>query len=171
MRFIYLLFAIMLISCSSNKKNNVEEKINAAVIQPTAYNSTAPQAMIPKAIIYKTRADYNQLVPITMNEAKNSIVSYPDPSDINDYQKPVLLDNGYLLDRRGISLNTVFTSFTYDEYSKLTSLPTNSQLINSIVDKYPFAEIYVLPISINEANKDNCNEYVKNNFLNCNKIK
>src|SRR5271154_7202519 len=102
------------------------------------------QGMIgPATIIYKTRKDYNHLVPVTLNEDKSKIVSYPSPKDV--YYKgalafPTELKKGYLLDNRGVSKNFAFLSLTYEEYSKLPEVPPLSELYSKIVDKEPFTE-------------------------------
>ena len=70
-------------------------------------------------IVYKTRANFYNMVPVTLNQDKDRIVSYPAPSDLyfeGELALPGKLKKGYLLDRRGINVNTVFTSFTYEEY-------------------------------------------------------
>lgn len=99
------------------------------------------------ATVYKTKADYSKNVPVTMNEAKTEIVAYPSPKDV--YYKgalayPTVLKKGYLLDNRGIGLNTVFLKYTYDEYAKLQNAPTLKEMSESIIDKDPFVEIYNL---------------------------
>jgi hypothetical protein len=96
-------------------------------------------------IIYKTTSDYTLNIPITMNEAKDRILSYPDPSDVlhkGELMVPVKLKRGFLLDRRGVNPNTVFTSFTYEDYSRLDNPPSLEQLQKSIIDKNPFEAIY-----------------------------
>ncbi len=40
----------------------------------------------PPALVYKTRADYDKLVPVIMNDAKTVIVSYPHPNDVKNSQ-------------------------------------------------------------------------------------
>ncbi|MGE5317291.1 MAG: hypothetical protein ACM3ME_04790, partial [Chloroflexota bacterium] len=73
-------------------------------------------------IIYKTKLDYSLQVPVTLSSDKKTLVSFPAPSDIyygGDLAYPVKLENGYLLDRRGIDVNTAFTKWTYYEYSRL----------------------------------------------------
>lgn len=95
-------------------------------------------------IVYKTKANYNNLVPVILSDDKSEIVSYPHPNDIkteSGYQTPIALHNGYLLDRRGISKNIAFLNITYDEYSKLKEVPTIKKLYNSIIDKDPLIEL------------------------------
>jgi hypothetical protein len=128
----------------------------------------------PQAIVYKTVKDYNRLVPVVMNQERTKIVSYPAPSDIYYNGKlamPTVLQDGYLLDNRGIDENTVFLTYTYEEYSRLSEAPPLSELINKIQDRHPLAEI----IYCGERNqyKDEVkelNELIKKNFPNCRRI-
>ena len=71
----------------------------------------------PSAIIYKTKNNYYDKIPVTLNE-------------------------GYLLDNRGITKNTAFLNITYEEYSKKAETPSSSEMLNLIIDKEPFLEIY-----------------------------
>ena len=98
----------------------------------------------PPALVYKTSSDYNNLVPILLSEDKSEIVSYPHPKDIkigSGYPIPSLLNNGYLLDNRGISKNVAFLNMTYEEYSKRTDPPSLKEMYGLIVDKNPLSEM------------------------------
>jgi hypothetical protein len=100
-----------------------------------------------QTIIYKTKADYSTYVPVTMNAEKTSIVSYPAPTDLYYKSKPAyptMLTKGYLLDNRGVSINTVFIKLTYSEYAKLKEAPSIEEMIQLILDKAPFTEMYNL---------------------------
>lgn len=99
----------------------------------------------PPTVIYKTNKDYTKFVSVTLSEDKSKIVSYPSPKDV--YYKGVLayptkLKNGYLLDNRGVTPNSVFLNITYEEYSKLKEVPSLSELYSKIIDKNPFTEFY-----------------------------
>jgi len=99
----------------------------------------------PKALVYKTKGNYNNLVPVIMSEDKSQIVSYPHPTDIkidDKFQIPTLLHNGFLLDNRGIGLNVAFLKLNYEEYSKLQNAPPIKELFKIILDKDPLLEMY-----------------------------
>jgi len=111
----------------------------------TTKMSTGSTEALPPVMVYKTSGDYSSLVPITLNKAKDQVVSFPAPSDLYTDGKlalPVKLENGYLLDQRGINANSVFTSYSYEEYSKMESAPSVEDLMRSITDQDPFLEIY-----------------------------
>jgi len=101
------------------------------------------------AIIYKTSGDYSALVPVTLNDQKTQVTSYPDIKDVyysgyanTQLAYPTKLDNGYLLDNRGISANSAFLKYTYDQYSKLSKTPSSAELFSSILVTSPFLEMY-----------------------------
>ncbi len=99
----------------------------------------------PPVIIYKTRKDYFDKVPISLSNDKMSVVSFPDKTDIyyrGSFASPTLLVGGYLLDNRGIGKNSAFTDYSYSEYSQLEATPTAETLIKRVIDNDPFIEIY-----------------------------
>jgi hypothetical protein len=101
----------------------------------------------PATIIYKTKGDYSKYIPVILSDDKSQIISYPSPKDIfynGELAYPAKLSDGYLLDNRGVNLNSVFIKITYDEYSKLDAVPSLDYLYNLIIDKDPFTEMYNL---------------------------
>ena len=97
---------------------------------------------LSNVIIYKTKADYSQNVPVGLNEEKTAIVSYPGQSDIKG-QLPVLLEHGFLLDKRGINANVAFLKYTYDDYMALETIPPIAVLFDAIIDADPLTEMYL----------------------------
>jgi hypothetical protein len=98
-----------------------------------------------RVVIYKTRTNHYHQVPITLNEGKDKVSSFPHPSDLFYEGKlalPVKLKDGFLLDRRGISIHTAFTSYTYEVYSKLDAPPSPEELLKSVIDSDPFEVFY-----------------------------
>lgn len=127
------------------------------------------------AMVYKTKADYQNNVPVTMDSVRKNIISYPAPTDLYYKGKlaiPTELKEGYLLDNRGINKNSVFTSFTYQEYSKLKSAPGIEILLMHIIDRDPFIELY----NCGNRNKfknevKELNKLIDKNFSDCLKLK
>lgn len=102
--------------------------------------------VLPPIIIYKTKKDYSNNVPVILSEDKTKIVSFPAPRDLkrgDELALPEPLAKGYLLDRRGINKNVAFTKFTYEEYSKLTKTPKVSELFDAIIDDDPLKRMYI----------------------------
>jgi len=136
-------FTILLLMTSCNTVKVSSEKVNA----------------LAPLIVYKTVADYYHNVPVLLNDTKDRIVSFPAPSDLfyeGELALPLKLKQGYLLDRRGIHINSAFTSYTYEEYSKMESPPPPEELFDSIIDKEPFESIYDCgsPGQYNDLGKD-----------------
>jgi len=99
----------------------------------------------PAALVYKTKGDYRNLVPVMLSEDRASIVSYPDPSDIRqggiDAVLPTALREGYLLDNRGINRRVAFLSMSYGEYAKLEKAPSVEKMLALILEKDPLVEL------------------------------
>lgn len=130
--FISLLFCGILSGCGSQKATKKDDNKSQ-----------------PYAIVYKTKADYSQLVPIRLNAAKTRVEGFPAPSDLYRFGQlatPVALGNGYLLDRQGISVNSAFLSVPYEEYKRFRNTPNPSWLMENIKDKNPFAEFYCIEV-------------------------
>ncbi|MFO7722833.1 MAG: hypothetical protein R6V49_06380, partial [Bacteroidales bacterium] len=96
---------------------------------------------LPQLIIYKMKRDYQYMVPVTLNQEKTAIESYPGPGDLyvhGELAIPVELGKGYYLDIKGIGPNTAFLKMSYDQYSKMGDTPTAEELYGLILDKDPF---------------------------------
>jgi hypothetical protein len=137
-----------LVGCTTSRKSTNNETIS--------FNSVV-KAM-PAVVIYKTKKDYSQNVPVGLSEDKMKIVSYPAISDVKiggKYPYPTQLEDGYLLDNRGISQNVAFLSYTYEEYAALSATPSVSTLMEKIIDKDPLIEIH------NCGNRSQYNNLIK----------
>ncbi len=148
-----LCFSLLSAGCKCNSKTMIES------IQSNSSNSSEGQSSMPHRppmmgggttqalapiTIYMTKADYSNLVPIGLSSDKGSVVSYPAPSDLrrgNGYTTPIPLAQGYWFDRRGVGLNTAFTSLTYEEYAALEVAPKPDELLKMLVDSDPFIEL------------------------------
>lgn len=98
----------------------------------------------PQALVYKTKGDYANRVPVLLSDDKTEIIAYPHPADLRvgkAFLTPTTLDEGYLLDNKGIGVNVAFLSYTYEEYSKLAEVPTLKELYDKIIDKEPLTEL------------------------------
>ncbi|MBD3209228.1 hypothetical protein GF367_02310, partial [Candidatus Woesearchaeota archaeon] len=102
-------------------------------------------AALPPTTVYKTKANYNDLVPIGLSEDNSRIMSYPGPGDVYYNGKlayPTELSQGYLLDNRGVGPNSAFLDITYEEYSQLDEIPSHEEFFDMIKDYNPFLEMY-----------------------------
>lgn len=129
-----ILTMLLLMGCASTK--------DAA---NKAENEFTPQFVPgPPTIIYKTVKDYSANVPVLLSDDKSKVVSYPHPKDIavgGGYPLPTPLHEGYLLDNRGIGKNVAFLKWTYEEYARLTAVPSLDELYSMILDKDPLVEL------------------------------
>lgn len=125
----------------------------------------------PQTIVYKTRKDYSDFVPVTMNAQRTQIVSYPSPKDVyyrGKLAKPTSLKNGYWLDNRGINESTVFLKYTYEEYSLLKEAPEYQEMLLNILDKKPFVEIISCGLRSQYKNEEEeLNTLIDGNFAGC----
>jgi hypothetical protein len=135
-----LLIHSLILSCSNSAKVN-DSKNNNTESEMSGKKEMAG----PPVIVYRTKADFFDKVPVTLSEDKSEIISYPGVKDIyynGEFSYPTKLSNGYLLDNRGIDPNSAFLNLTYEEYSILESTPTKSELYSLILEKDPFVEMY-----------------------------
>ncbi len=185
---ITLCLIILTIACGTNRssQNHIPPPKPTAVVKPSTSttkptptstaNAPAMDFSGPPTIVYKTKANYNNKVPVTLSDDKSRIVSYPAPKDVfynGSLAYPSPLEQGYLLDNRGIGKNVAFLSLTYEEYSNLSQVPTLQDLYAMIIDKDPLTQM----CNCGNRNKYNdvaadMNRLIKDNKLGvCSKIK
>ena len=95
----------------------------------------------PHLIVYKTRANYDNKVPVTLSTDKKVIQGFPDPSDIRQVALPEKLHKGYLIDNRGINAHSAFLNMSYAAYSRRTQAPSIKTLYKNLLVKDPFTII------------------------------
>jgi len=130
----------VMLSCSSSKKNM--KQTNASKEEPAS--SSSSQAG-PPAIIYKTKSDYYDKVPVTLSEDKSKVISYPGSRDVyykGNLAYPTKLNDGFLLDNRGINENVAFLDITYEVFSRSMRAYTAEELHKMILDDDPITEMY-----------------------------
>ena len=135
----YILFIVLIVfvsfSCINSNQSTSSEPIVSTGIAVTG----------PDAIIYKTKDDYNILVPVIMNSEKTDIVSYPAPGDLKYKGKPAIptqLADGFLLDNRGINEHVAFLNISYEDYMALKETPGKDELMEMIVDNDPLTVMF-----------------------------
>lgn len=126
----------LVFSCSvSSGVNEKKQKESSS----TSINANAP------LIIYKTKNDYSNYVPISLSADKSRIMSYPGPEDVvfnGNLAYPTLLEKGYYLDNIGISSRVAYLKYTLEAYSELNSAPTLQEMFDNILDDDPLLEYY-----------------------------
>jgi len=101
----------------------------------------------PPLIIYKTKKDYSNLVPVGLADDGKTISHYPDMQDVvisdtDEFRTPTKLVQGYLLDNKGIWKGSAFLKVNYETYAKYSETPNTEELQKLILDDDPFLEIY-----------------------------
>lgn len=156
-KILIFLTAIFLLSCSSNNK----------VVIPDFMPG-------PKAIVYKTKADYYDKVPIFLSADKKTITGFPHPKDLmqgGQLALPTRLVKGYLLDNRGVGSNTAFLKYTYQEYADMKTYPSLEELFQSIIDNDPFLQIYDCGLRSDYKTVGEINQLIKKGFKGAKKVK
>lgn len=161
-----LLGVALLGACSTKKKQEMNQKeselpssIYVGMPLEAGDNNTPGQvvpdrigagrpivAALAPIIIYKTRGDYRELVPIQLSADGSTVVSYPSRYDLGEpgaFSTPLLLDAGYLVDRRGVGPHSAFLKLTYDEYYALPNDPSITELLGWVIDREPFTFLAV----------------------------
>lgn len=123
----------------------------------------------PHVIVYKTKGNYNLLVPVLLAKNKKQLISYPDVSDIRNLPElplPDTLLDGYLLDKRGIDASVAFLDITYHDYAKLRETPEPDKLLMMVTDNDPLTEMYDCgPWKSGTDRKSFANELIRKGYL------
>lgn len=167
-------FAGVMASCHSQKK--ATENVISETPRMTQQMIGGESNYLPKLHIYRTNGDYINNVPIMLSADGKSVVSFPAPSDISMQSLPLELSDGWLIDRRGVGGNSVFTRYTYEEYMNLSQTPSVAQLIEAVIPGSGVTEIVELPFNQSEAFGNsrekivlikNCDALIKDGLQGC----
>jgi hypothetical protein len=129
----------------------------------------SPVAAMPTAVVYRVNGAFVDKVAVTMSVNRKQIVSYPAPSDVSEATLPIQLADGYLLDRRGINMNSVFTKYSYKEYGELPIAPSLSELREMVIPGAIVTDLVRLPMTLSAAVADTArvNELIRAGFPGC----
>lgn len=134
----------LLLGCSSH---------NTTVTIPVAsvpVQETGTVALRPQASAFRMSGDYADKVAVTF-DGNGRLVYFPAPSDISAASRPVDLGNGWWLNRQGISANSVFTRWTFDEYKALKKTPSAREIKEAIIPGAYVTDMETLPVPASEA--------------------
>lgn len=115
----------------------------------------------PRAVAYRTDGNFADNVPVQVSP-EGVLLSYPAPSDVRG-AAPLPLADGYLLDRRGVGPNTVFTRYTYAAYGALPEAPQPEEILSSVIPGSRVTSAVELPMTMEEAVADTAavNAYIR----------
>lgn len=122
--------------------------------------------MLPRAVIYRTNGDYDDRVTVTLDATRTTLMSYPAPTDVNADSAPLVVADGWLLDRRGgIGPNTAFLDWSYAEYAAFPSVPSPADIMAHVIADARVTATRALPITASEALADTAvvNEFIRRN--------
>lgn len=142
--------SLILCGCATKKEQQPAPELIQA---PERVIGNGPVKALPRAVVYRMAGDATAAnVPVQL-DANGNIVSYPDPRDVRGAE-PVALGDGWLLDRRGISEQSVFTRYTYAEYSALAAPPTLAELRDAVIPGARPVDIHRLDMTPSQAAAD-----------------
>lgn len=145
--------ACSLILCGCATKKEQQSVVPELIQTPERVIGNGPVKALPRAVVYRMAGDATaDNVPVQL-DANGNIVSYPDPRDVRGAE-PVALGDGWLLDRRGISEQSVFTRYTYPEYAALQAPPTLAELREAIIPGARPVDIHRLDMTPSQAAAD-----------------
>ncbi|HEY0977331.1 MAG TPA: hypothetical protein VGE21_07655 [Flavobacteriales bacterium] len=127
MRAFRLALAGLMMACSA-KKPAAEQPLDAA------------EAVRP-IMVYRTKQDVHDKVPVGLSADRQHIVSYPHPKDMATASPPTRLHDDHWLDHKGIGPNTGFLRLTYAEYAALSKAPSLAELETMVIDRDPLLEL------------------------------
>ena len=155
---ILMLTLLFLGSCKAGK----ETASSVPVLTPKMMNKGGEDVrVVPKATVFKMSGDYADKVAVTLN-TDGTLAYYPDPSDITASSAPFPLGNGWYLNRQGIGPNSVFTSYSFEEFRNMKNLPSQQEIISAVIPGARVTEFMELPVSYSEAvaNPQICIQYL-----------
>lgn len=170
-----LFIVISLTGCKSQssmkQESSVHPTMEEGVITQTMHpivDRNSLNITSPVVFVYQTKGDFYDKVPVILNEDGTQILSYPAPSDLkrgDALALPTRLDDGWLLDNRGIGPTVAFLSYTYEEYSKMKTSPSVDELMQHIISKDPLKQWRICGRRADYTDiVPQLNDLIKNNF-------
>ncbi len=95
-------------------------------------------------MVYRTKQDVHDKVPVGLSADGRHIISYPSPQDLRvdgTLLQPTPLGATHWLDNKGIGLRTGFLRMTYAEYAALSEAPAIAEMEAQLLDRDPFVEL------------------------------
>ncbi len=149
MKALLLLIPALMITACGGQKDTAQAQATEATGPAAGGETLAPvpaqdMAATARMVVYRTRTNVRDHVPIMLSEDGTAIVSYPDPSDLRapgGLPLPFQLEQGWLLDRRGVGVHSAFLNMTYAEYAALDEPPSMIELAGALVDRDPITDM------------------------------
>lgn len=160
---------VALAACS--RRTTVENNGDNPVSQQAPQPQPAPYPMVmgygakalPKATAFRMNGDFADKVAVTIGD-DGKLKYFPAPSDLTAASAPRDLGHGWWLNRQGLGPNSVFTSFSFDDYRKLPATPSVEDILKAVIPGARVTQLVTLPYPAGEAEAhiDEIREYLKN---------
>lgn len=132
-RKISLLTVLSVLTACGTTKIEADDS-GQAIQQPDRQRRGRGVRAMPFACIYRTNGDYNNHVTVSTDPATGNIVAFPATTDVGVESAPMILTDGWLLDRRGgIGYGTAFLRWTYAEYRAMPATPSLDEMRDAII--------------------------------------
>lgn len=148
-----LMVAAVLASCSHRVSQNVEIPQPQTVSPRGTDIGYGPASAPPNATAFRMNGEYADNVAVTLG-SDGELTYFPAPSDITSLSRPKSLGKGWWLNCQGISQNSVFTRYTFDEYSQLPTVPTPEQIKAAVIPGSAVTRMVQLPLSLEDARRN-----------------
>lgn len=97
---------------------------------------------LPDFAVYQLKnVNDTSKVFLNLDESKSFVVYYPAPVDLSRMTKIEWI-NGFVIDKRGINSNSVFTKHNIQDYQTKGILPDLASWMNEIQEFEPFISFY-----------------------------
>lgn len=138
---------------SPSRIESLSQADRGAIIRSEERIGHGAVRVMPKGVAYRMSGEYADRVPISLTPS-GELQTYPAPTDLTEASVPLPLADGWWLDRRGISLGSVFTHYTYDEYKAFDTAPSPEQLLAAVIPGARVTSVVRLPMTMQEAVAD-----------------
>lgn len=143
---------------SQNQSNSSDDSYLVSMPENTLSGASAN--IMPKATVFRMSGDYADNVAVTF-APDGTLTYFPAPSDISPDCASLSLGDGWYLNRQGFGPNSVFTRWTFDEYSKLPSVPSPEEIKEALIPGARVTQMQRLNVSISDAEKMSASELLK----------
>lgn len=147
---VFLALATIFVASCSHKSVQVSATAGGQISAPISEISMRSRNYIPSATVFKMSGDYANHVAVTLS-ADGRLQYYPAPSDISSGSIPMEIADGWYLNRQGLSANSVFTKWTFEEYKNLGHTPSQEEILKAIIPGARVTEFRKLPVTSAEA--------------------
>lgn len=152
-------------ACKTNRNAVAANDVNDVVAAPAPVALGTGVRRMPRAILYRTNVNVKANVAVTLNPATNTLTYYPDPYDVAESTEPLVMADGWLLDRQGaISPDTRFLKWTMAEYHTFAKVPTVDNIMAAVIPDAHVTAIVRLDMTPMAAQSDTAivNKQIRN---------